>query len=80
MGDWAILLMMIVCGACAIAARGLWRLGRGGYWAAVVILTMNLLGDTGNALVLHDWRTLIGLPIGGFMLWYLIRKRDVFQN
>jgi hypothetical protein len=34
-----------------------------------------LLGDALNALVRADWRTLIGLPIGGAMLAYLLSKR-----
>jgi hypothetical protein len=28
-----------------------------------------------NALLRHDPRPLIGLPIGGLMIWYLLRAR-----
>jgi len=33
-----------------------------------------------NALIANDWRTLIGLPIGGAMLVYLLKKRRVFRR
>ena len=41
---------------------------------AIGILTVNLVGDTLNAILRRDPITLIGLPIGGLMIWYLIRK------
>ncbi|HTZ90097.1 MAG TPA: hypothetical protein VMA71_07145 [Alloacidobacterium sp.] len=78
MGPWALLLMAVVCFACASAAVGLWRLTRWGFWTALVILAANLAGDLTNALIGGDWRTLIGLPIGGLMLAYLIRQRRAF--
>jgi len=28
----------------------------------------------------HDWRTLIGLPIFGFMIWYLLHQRPLFEG
>jgi hypothetical protein len=79
MGAWAILLMFVVCLACLTAAIGLWRCARWGYFAAVTILVINLTGDTVNVVMLHDWRTLIGLPVGGLMIWYLLRNRVVFR-
>jgi hypothetical protein len=78
MGGWAVVLMLVVCVACATAAVGLWRCSRVGYWTALVVLAINLVGDTANAVVGDDWRTLIGLPIGGLMMAYLVRKRRVF--
>jgi hypothetical protein len=39
------------------------------------VLAVNLLGDTLNAIVRHDLRTLIGLPIGGALILYLTSKR-----
>ena len=78
MGLWAVLLMAGVCVACATAALGLRRCRRWGYWAALAILSINLAGDTTNALIAHDWRTLIGLPIGGAMIAYLLTKRSAF--
>lgn len=80
MGYWAVLLMSAVCLACAAAALGLWRCRRWGYWTATGILSINLLGDTINSFLLHDWRTLIGLPVAGFMIAYLLRKRAVFDR
>lgn len=79
MGAWAVLLMGIVCVACATAALGLWRGTRWGYWTALAILSVNLAGDTLNVVIAHDWRTLIGLPIGGAMIAYLVSMRHWFS-
>ena len=46
--------------------------GGGERSTAIAILGINILGDTVNAVVAHDWRTLIGLPIGGAMIIYLL--------
>ena len=72
-------LMGGVCLACFAAAVGLWRLRRWGYWTAIAILGINLLGDATNALVTGDWRALIGVPIASVMILYLSRKRQHFQ-
>ena len=77
-GSWAVLLMVLVCMACGMAALGLQRCKRWGYWMALFILTINLAGDTANAVIAHDWRTLMGLPIGGAMIVYLLTKRSMF--
>jgi hypothetical protein len=76
MGNWSIALMALVGTACGLAAVGL---ARNMEWArrlAIGILTVNLIGDTLNAILRHDPITLIGLPIGGLMIWYLIRKGE----
>lgn len=78
MGAWAVLLMAVACSACVTAAVGLWRSTRWGWWTAVAILGINLVGDTANAFIVHDWRTLIGLPVGAFILAYLFRMRSQF--
>jgi hypothetical protein len=65
MGVWAVLQMGVVSVACGSAALGLLRRERRGYWAALTILSIDLTGDIANAVIAHDWRTLIGLPIGG---------------
>jgi hypothetical protein len=75
LGPLAIPLMIGVALACAGAAVGLWTRQRWGYRLAVGGLGVNLLGDLLNALVRGDWRTLIGLPIGGALLAYLLSKR-----
>ena len=78
MGAVAVFLMAAVCVACAAAAVGLWRCARWGYWLAIIILIINLIGDIGNFVVAHDWRTLLGIPVAGTMIAYLICKRGVF--
>lgn len=74
-GLWSVLLMVTVSASCGIAAIGLWRLKRWGWQVAIALLSINLLGDLANAVVRDDWRTLIGMPIGGAMLLYLTRPR-----
>jgi hypothetical protein len=78
LGLWAVLLMVIVASACATTAFGLWRCARWGYITAIVGLSVNLLSDTLNAFIGHDWRTLIGLPVGGAVIIYLVSRRQVF--
>ncbi len=78
MGRWALLLMTAVASACATAAVGLWRRTRWGLWTAVTVLAINLAGDTAHALIAHDHRTLIGLPVGVLMIAYLLAKHSVF--
>jgi hypothetical protein len=81
LGRWAVLLMLVVALACGAAAVGVWTGRRWGQRLAVGVLGCNLLGDLLNALVRGDRRTLIGLPIGGAMLVYLLsrRVRDHFR-
>jgi len=75
LGTLAIPLMAGVALACTGAAVGLWTRERWGWQLAVAVLGFNLLGDAFNAVVRGDWRTLIGLPIGGAMLAYLFTER-----
>jgi hypothetical protein len=74
LGNWSVLLMVTVSLACGFAALGLARDTGWGRHLAIGILTVNLVGDTLNAFLGHDLRTLIGLPIGGLLIWYLVRK------
>ena len=74
-GVWSIALMATVGAACGLAAFGLARGAEWGRRLATGVLTVNLVGDTFNAVFRHDLRTLIGLPIGGLMIWYLLRQR-----
>ena len=80
MGTTGVLLMLCVCIACVTAATGLWRCSAFGYWMALAILIVNLIGDMANVVVMHDWRTLIGLPVGGVMIAYLVRNRKLFRE
>ena len=77
LGVWAVLLMTTVCAACIAAAVGLWRCRRWGLRTALAILIVNLVGDTANAVIEHDWHALVGLPIGAAMILYLVMQRRV---
>src|ERR1043166_8288945 len=70
-GGWGIALMAGVGLGCATAAIGLWKGTRWGVRLALLILSINILGDLLNAFVRSDYRALIGLPIGGAMIFYL---------
>jgi hypothetical protein len=73
-GSASIALMAVVGAACGLSAIGLARNAEWGRRLAIGVLTVNLIGDSLNALLRHDPKTLIGLPIGGLMIWYLARK------
>ena len=79
LGAWGMLLMAAVAIACALAAIGLWIQAQWGRRLAVGILAINLLGDVMNAVTRGDLRTLIGIPIGGAMIFYLFRPRTRAQ-
>ena len=81
MGWWAIVLMFVVCLACASTALGLWRGAKWGYWLAVVMLAVNLFGDVANALLRKERKALIGIPIVVVILIFLAsrRVRDFFS-
>jgi hypothetical protein len=70
----SIVLMTLVGAACALAAIGLTRNTEWGRRLAIGILTVNVIGDSLNAWLRHDPKTLIGLPIGGLMIVYLLSK------
>lgn len=73
-GSASIALMAVVGAACGLAAVGLAKNAEWGRRIAIGVLAVNLVGDSLNALLRHDMKTLIGLPIGGLMIWYLARK------
>ncbi len=75
MGVWAIVLMCAICVACASAAAGLWRGTRWGYWLAVVLLAINLLGDIANVLLGTEPRAVVGVPIVLAILAFLMSER-----
>jgi hypothetical protein len=75
LGTMSIFLMAIVGVGCASAAIGLARGARWGRRLALIILAINLVGDSVNTLVRHDLRTLIGLPIGMAMMIYLVKAK-----
>jgi len=75
LGPWAVPLLLTVAATCAGAAVGLRKERRWGHRLAVGVLAANLVGDLLNAVVRGDRRTLVGLPIGGAMLAYLLSQR-----
>jgi uncharacterized membrane protein (UPF0136 family) len=74
-GSASVALMAVVGTACGLAAIGLARNAEWGCRLAIGVLAVNLVGDSLNALLRHDPRTLVGLPIGGLMILYLLKKR-----
>ena len=80
MGPAALLLMLVVGTGCGFAAVGLWRKAFCGDWTALTILSLNIVGELFNALVRHDYRSLIGVPIGGAMIVYLARYRKAHRT
>jgi len=77
---WSVVLMALVGAACGLAAIGLAKNAEWGGRLAIGILAVNLIGDTANAILRHDPRTLIGLPIGGLMIWYLLKKKHLAER
>jgi hypothetical protein len=71
----SIAIMAMVGAACGSAAIGLARNAEWGRRLAIAVLVANLIGDSLNALLRHDAKTLIGLPIGGLTIWYLCKAR-----
>jgi uncharacterized membrane protein len=71
LGILSILLMAVVGSSCGAAAIGLFRGAQMGRVLGLVILSANLVGDAANAFLRYDYRTLIGIPIGGLMIVYL---------
>ena len=75
---WGLALMLVVSIACASTAVGLWNRARWGLWLAVVLLGANLVGDVVTALR-GDLRPLIGIPIAGALILYLLSARTRAQ-
>src|SRR5262245_48401523 len=72
LGSWSLVLMLTVGTACLFAAVGLWRAKPWGTWLALIILSINLLGDLTNVFVRRDYRGLIGVPVAGTMIFFLL--------
>jgi hypothetical protein len=80
LGNWSMVLMLTVGTACLFAAIGLWR---GAFWGtqlALIILSVNIIGDLINALFRHDYRALIGLPVGIGMILLLLQSQRSGQR
>jgi len=74
-GGASVALMGVVGAVCGLAAVGLARNAEWGRRLAIGVLAANLAGDSLNALLRYDPRTLIGLPIGGLMILYLLKMK-----
>ena len=74
-GVWAVVLFFVVGSACALAAIGLWRGIRWGYAMAIIVLSINLLGDLFNVISGTEPRAAIGIPIVIVILVYLMSQR-----
>ena len=74
-GGWSILLMLAVGTGCALVAIGMWHGKLWGIRLALAILFINMIGDLVNVVTRHDYRSLIGVPIAGAMMFYLARFR-----
>jgi uncharacterized membrane protein (DUF2068 family) len=72
LGYWSLVLMLGVGTACLFAAIGLWWAKPWGTWLAFIILSINMLGDLANVFVRHDYRGLIGVPVAGAMIFFLL--------
>jgi hypothetical protein len=72
MGPWSIALLFIVATACALSAIGVWIRARWGHRLALAMLCLDFLADAITALVRGEWHTLIGLPIAGALVAYLL--------
>jgi hypothetical protein len=75
LGLWSVVLLTTVSGFCAAAGIGLWRQRRWGYWVAVVLIAINLIGDITNVVFGTEPRAMVGVPIAAALLWYLLLKR-----
>jgi uncharacterized membrane protein (DUF2068 family) len=75
LGHWAVILLITVSAFCAAAAMGLWRRSRWGYWIAVGLIAINLIGDATNVLLGTEPRALVGIPLATAILIYLVSRR-----
>ena len=75
MGLWAIILLISVSAACAVAAVGLWRGAKWGHVIAVFLIAINLIGDIVNVALGTELRAIVGIPIAGLLLIYLLSRR-----
>jgi hypothetical protein len=76
-GPIAIVFMGVVSATCTATAIGLWKARRWGLVLAIAVLSVNLLSDVATALIRNRAITLIGVPIAGAAIIYLVRTLRV---
>jgi hypothetical protein len=81
-GWWAVALMSVVSVACLLTLIGLLRGLRWGYWLALAMLIINLVGDIINVIAGTERRALVGIPIVLVLIIYLLRSetREYFTQ
>jgi hypothetical protein len=82
-GYWSVVLMLTVGTACLFAAIGLWQARPWSTWLALIILSINMVGDLTNVFARHDYRGLIGVPVAAAMIFFLLacgRHSKSFPN
>ena len=75
LGLWSAALMLVVACACAASAVGLWRGARWGQVVALGVLAVHIVGDTLGALTGVEPRAVVGIPIVGLLIGYLLSAR-----
>jgi uncharacterized membrane protein (DUF2068 family) len=82
MGFWAIVLMFVVSIFCGLAAYGLWNAKLWGYYIAIGMLIINLIGDIYNFGSGIERRAFIGIPIVILILFFIMKPqiRMYFQK
>jgi hypothetical protein len=72
LGCWSLVLIGTVGTACLFAAIGLWHAKPWATWLALIILSVNMVGDLTDVFVRHEYRGLIGVPVAGAMIFLLL--------
>jgi hypothetical protein len=74
-GLWASILLFVVAAFCAAAAFGLFRGKLWGHRIAVLLISINLFAGLANAVSGTEPRAIVGVPIAGAILIYLLSRR-----
>jgi uncharacterized membrane protein (DUF2068 family) len=82
MGPAAVALLTVVSVACGSTALGLWFGKLWGYYIAIMLLAVNLVGDIYNVVSGTEVRAAIGIPIVILVLVFITRPptRAFFKN
>ncbi len=75
LGAWAAVLFLAVSAACAASSVGLWNAKPWGRRLALGVFAVNLIGDFVNVFLRGDARALIGMPVVGLLMFYLLSAR-----